>query len=186
MYSIALGVADALDRANLDLWASGVRACLDAPSTLQRQQHLTVELVRLRDTAEVDRAGCLPDIAMALDRLEVGLGTVDVAIQPLYSAMRVLADHLELNGGRRWLQRLRVVAHDPDRTAEARMARLAALLDRMAPGAEGLPEGSAQLVRAVAERLDRHADAATVARYLAFALRPPAPSRATEAPVPIT
>jgi len=177
VYTLALDVAKALDRAGLDLWAAGIRACLDAPSSLARQQHLTVELVRLRDTGDLRRAGCAEDIERALSRLELGLGSIDVPQQPLYTATRNLADHLELNGGRRWLARLRTVITDPDRGAAARVERLDALAERMVPGAEGLPEGSASLVRAVRGRLNRHLDMDAVALHLAFALTPPAPSR---------
>lgn len=184
VYAIALGVADALDRAGLDLWAGDVRSCLDAPRSLQRQQHLVVELLRLRDTPEARRAGCSEDIQRALQRLQLGLGSIDVPQQPLYTSVRTLADHLELQGGRRWLSRLRAVAADPDRPAETRMERLAAVLQRMEPGVEGVPEGTAPLVRAVLSRLDRHVDVAAVARYVGYALTPPAPSRAGSTPLP--
>ena len=177
VYTLALDVAKALDRAGLDLWAAGIRACLDAPTSLARQQHLTVELVRLRDTGDLRRAGCAEDIDSALSRLELGLGSIDIPQQPLYTATRNLADHLELNGGRRWLARLRAVVTDPDRGPEARLERFDALAERMVPGAEGLPEGSSSLVRAVRGRIGRHLDVEAVVRYLVFALMPPAPSR---------
>lgn len=181
MYRLALRVADALDDAGLDLWASGIRSCLDARTTLARQQHLVVELVRLRQSSAIRVAGCADDVEQALARLELGLGEVDVPQQPLYSAVRGLADHLELAGGRTWLRRLRAVVFDPDRSPAARVTRLGEVVARMEPGTDGLPEGSTPLVRAVLERLDRHRDQRTVAAYLEFALTPPAPSRSAEA-----
>lgn len=181
VYGLVLSVAEALDRAGLDLWAGGVRSCLDAPSSLERQQHLIVELVRLRDVHAVRRAGCTDKITAALARLELGLGSLDIPMQPIYSATRDLADHLELSGGRKWLTRMRAVINDPERTADARVERFGQLLDRMEPGAEGLPEGSGPLVRGVRQRLERHADIELLARHLRFALTAPAPSRATPA-----
>lgn len=181
VYRLALRTADALDAAGLDLWAGGIRSCLDAHTTLARQQHLVVELVRLKHSNAIRVAGCATEVEQALSRLELGLGQVDVPQQPLYSAVRALADHLELAGGRTWLRRLRAVAFDPDRSPAARVARLGEVVSRMKPGVEGLPEGSGPLVRAVLERLDRHRDQRTVATYLEFALTPPAPSQRTEA-----
>ncbi len=176
-YAIALEVADRLDQAGLDLWASGVRACLDASGSTERQQHLVVELVRLRDMSMIRRESLQPDIERALARLEIGLGTIDVPDQPLYTAVRDLADHLELHGGRRWLARLRTVMGDAERTAAARLQRLGALLERMVPGGEGLPEGTGGRVEAVRARLPRHRDLDRTARYVCFALQPPQPSR---------
>ncbi|WP_370324846.1 hypothetical protein [Euzebya sp.] len=185
VYRIALEVADALDRADLDLWAAGVRSCLDAAGTTARQQHLVVELVRLSHTREIAREGLGPAIAGALARLEIGLGRIDVPAQPLYAAMRELADHLELGGGGRWLARLRAVATDRERTAAARLERRAAVLARMVPGAAGLPAGSRERVDAVAQRLPRHrGDAEETMAYLTFALQPPAPSRRLDGPAP--
>jgi hypothetical protein len=178
-YAIALSVADQLDGAGLDLWAAGVRSCLDAEGSTARQEHLVVELVRLSRMSMVRQQGLESEIAGALARLQVGLGRIDLPVQPLYTAVRELADHLELNGGRRWLGRLRTVMSDADRTADARLRRLAAVLELMQPGTPGLPEGASSRVDAVAVRLPRHRDVEDTARYVTFALRPPQPSRRT-------
>lgn len=177
VYELALGVADRLDDAGMDLWAAGVRACLDAEGTTERQRHLAAELIRLSHTSVARRAALVADIRRALSRLELGLGDLDVPEQPLYDAMRGLAEHLELDGGRRWLIRLRTVLEDHERAADARLRRLAVLLDRMVPGTPGMPEGAAERVRAVRERLSRYRDAERAAAYLAFAVRAPQPSR---------
>lgn len=176
VYELALHVADRLDGAHMDLWAAGVRACLDAPGTTERQQHLALELTRLSHTSTVRRAGLGEDIARALAQLEFGLGSVDLPAQPLYEATRALAEHLELHGGRRWLGRLRTVVQDTERVPEARLQRLALLLDRMVPGMQGLPEGTAPLVSAVRGRLPRR-DHDQAMATLTFALQPPQPSR---------
>lgn len=176
VYELALAVADKLDLAHMDLWAAGVRACLDAPGTTDRQRHLALELTRLSHTSTVRRAGLGQDIARALARLEVGLGTMDMPAQPLYEAARALAEHLELHGGRRWLDRLRTVVADPERLPAVRLQRLGLLLDRMVPGTAGLPEGTAPLVSAVHGRLPRR-DHDHAVDTLTFALRPPQPSR---------
>ena len=175
-YELALGVADRLDEAHMDLWAAGVRACLDAPGTTERQRHLVLELTRLSHTSTVRRAGLGEDVAGALARLELGLGSIDLPAQPLYDAMRGLAEHLELHGGRRWLDRLRTVVGDAERLPAVRVQRLALLLERMVPGEAGLPEGTAPLVEAVRGRLPRRDHGAAVAT-LVFALQPPQPSR---------
>jgi hypothetical protein len=177
VYHLALGIADALDDAGMDLWAGGLRACLDADGTTARQTHLALELTRLSHTSIVRRAGLDRDVADALDRLRLGLGSVDAPAQPLYTAVRELADHLELHGGRRWLQRLRAVVHDTSRTAAVRVARMGQLLERMAPGAAGMPEGSAARVEAVVVRLPRQREVDAAADAVAFALRPPQASR---------
>ncbi|HUG86208.1 MAG TPA: hypothetical protein VMM13_16710 [Euzebya sp.] len=176
VYELALNVADQLDSAHMDLWAAGVRACLDAPGTTQRQRHLVLELTRLSHTSTVRRAGLSEDIAGALTRLELGLGNVDLPAQPLYEAMRALAEHLELHGGRRWLGRLRAVVQDAERVPAARLQRLGLLLDRMAPGLPGLPEGTAPLVSAVRGRLPRR-DHDRAMETMTYALQPPQPSR---------
>lgn len=177
VYAIALAVADRLDEAGMDLWAAGVRSCLDAPGSTGRQWHLVAELTRLSRTSVARRAGLVEDISRALARLEIGLGRIDVAEQPLYDAMRGLAEHLELHGGRRWLTRLRTVLADAERLPAARLDRLAQLLDLMAPEAPGIPEGTTAHVRAVRERLPRHRPSDRAADWLAFAVRPPQPSR---------
>lgn len=177
MYQIALDVADRLDHAEMDLWAAGIRGCMDASGTTARQRHLVVELTRLSHMSTIRRQGLSADIEAALARLELGLGQVDVAAQPLYSAMRDLVDHLELNGGNRWLERLRTVMGDPHRTATERLRRLGAVLDLMTAGVPGLPLGSVERVRAVSVRLPRHMTAPETSEYLEFALQPPQPSR---------
>ncbi|CAN5189026.1 hypothetical protein BH23ACT9_BH23ACT9_08530 [soil metagenome] len=184
VYELALGVADRLDAAQMDLWAAGVRSCLDAEGTTQRQQHLALELTRLSHTSTARRDGLSQDIARALTTLQLGLGSVDLPAQPLYDATRGLAEHLELHGGRRWLNRLRAVVQDLERVPGIRLQRLDLLLEKMGPGAEGLPEGTAARISAVRGRLPRHqvdtheghAAAAAIAT-LTFALRPPQPSR---------
>lgn len=176
VYEIALGLADRLDEAQMDLWAAGVRSCLDATGSTARQRHLVLELTRLSHTSVVRRAGLAGSMTGALSRLALGLGTVDLPAQPLYEAVRGLAEHLELHGGRRWLGRLRAVVADAERVPEVRVERLAQLLDRMVPGTEGLPEGTAPLVGAVRSRLPRR-DHAGAIETLAFALQAPQPSR---------
>lgn len=176
VYEIALGIANRLDEAHMDLWAAGVRACLDAPRSTARQRHLVLELTRLSRTSVVRRDGLVEEVSQALARLALGLGSIDLPAQPLYESMRGLAEHLELHGGHRWLTRMRTVAGDTEREPEICLQRLIHLLDRMVPGAEGLPAGTSPLVGAVRGRLPRrgHAEALDT---LTFALQPPQPSR---------
>ena len=183
-YRIALEVADQLDGRGLDLWAAGVRSCLDATGSTARQQHLAAELIRLSQMRAVRQEGLILPIREALARLEAGLGDLDVPSQPLYTAARDLADHLEIGGGRRWLGRLRAVLADPERTATARLERVVTVLQRMrdeagtaASGGTTLPEGTATRAESVLARIPRHHDVEQIARYLAFALHPPQPSR---------
>jgi hypothetical protein len=195
-YRLALDVADRLDQRGLDLWAAGLRACLDAPGSTARQHHLAVELIRLSCLPAVRAAGLAPALRDALDHLQAGLGPLDVPAQPLYAAARDLAEHLEVEGGRRWLARLRAVALDDEHTAAARLRRLTAVLQRMrdvavgghpaadvAPG-DALPVGTTPRVDAVLGRIPRHRDADEAATYLAFALQPPQPSRRAARPRP--
>lgn len=177
VYRHARKIADALDEDGRDLWAAGLRSCLDAVGTTERQRHLAAELARLADTSWARRSGLREEIATSRRKLAIALGRDDTPFQPIYVAVRDLAEHLELNGGRRWLSRLRAVALDGERDAAARLARLGALLEHMQPGVAGLPEGSSARVRAVRERLGRHADAEALAAYVRFALRSPPPSR---------
>lgn len=177
VYGRVLALADALDADGQDLWAAGLRTCLDAGGSTRRQRHMAAELTRLRDTTWARRSGNRDEIDSAIRHLEVALGRDSSQYQPLYEALRELSDHLELNGGRRWLKRLRTVVLDPERDAPARLERLATVLAHMEPGVEGLPEGSAQRVRAVRSRLGRHTDIEEQMLFVRFALRGPAASR---------
>lgn len=182
---MALEIADALDAADFDLWAAGIRACLDADGTTARQLHLMVELTRLSTMRTIRAQGLDRRIGAALGRLDIGLGQIDLPVQPLYSAMRNLVDHLELHGGARWIARMRTVVTDPQRSASVRVQRLEAVLQAMEPGAPGFSVGAAELVMAVTTRLPRHNAAEETAAFMAFALTPPKPSRVlprTESP----
>lgn len=176
-YGHALEVANQLDDAGFDLWAGDVRSCLDASSSTARQHHLILELSRLLQMSDVRRASLVPPITQALQRLHAGVGTIDLTIQPLYTALRDLADHLESTGAQRWLGRLRAVLHDSERASGARVDRLGKVLAAMTPDATGVPLGAADRVRAVTTRLPRFATTPNVAAYLALAVQPPAPSR---------
>ncbi|MEE8602119.1 hypothetical protein [Euzebya tangerina] len=177
-YRHALDIAGALDDAGLDLWAGDLRSCLDADSSTARQHHLILELTRLAGMSDVKRAGLDAVISRAVAYLAAGVGETDLPVQPLYSALRDLADHLEVHGAQRWLGRLRTVLHDTSRTSAARVHRLSRLLEAMTPDATGVPLESADKVRAVLTRLPRHVDTPNVAAYLALAVQRPAPSRA--------
>lgn len=177
VFDAAEDLATDLERAGMDLWAAGLRSCLDGRDQRERLVHLRLELTRLQDTSTVRRLGLRPAVELLLGHLLAGGGLAQDPLEPVYRTLRDLADHLELHGGRRWLARLRHVATDPDRPAPERLARLDALLARMTPGTESLPEGTAVRVRAARERLARAASVEGAAQHAALALRAPAPRR---------
>lgn len=106
-----------------------------------------------------------------LDRLNLEAPMGPSPAQPLYEALRNLADQLQLDGQARWLARLRYVALDTSFTALTRLERLdhvicSALMD------ESLPAG---LLTACRVRLEAIVDAERSAKMATYALWPPAP-----------
>lgn len=167
-------LAAACAAAGLDLWAANLRSCARWPDGGDRLVHLRLELTRLENSPGARRVGLLADagalgavVAAAVDADE------ELAWLPLYAAVRDLTDYLELEGGRRWLRRLRA-AGAGEAAPEHRLRRLRAVIGRMGPGTPGLPAGTAARVAAAAARLDRVSEVVTADRCVRFALAPPA------------
>lgn len=178
-------LADAFDQAGLDLWAANLRACLQSPTTLEQARAIRAEGLRLVEKPSVKATARRPiegheppahedlvaQLRTVLDRIGVELGEPISLAQPLYEALRDLADDLTLNGQARWLARLRHVALDTSFKAQVRMTRLdnvicSALTD------DALPHG---LLTACRVRLESVYDAESAAEMAAAAFRPPLP-----------
>ncbi|WP_336249674.1 hypothetical protein [Stomatohabitans albus] len=187
-------LADAFDAAGLDLWAADLRACLQSPSSLDQARAIQAECMRLiakpsvratarrpdEGNAPVEQEDLVAGLQMVLDRLSVELGEGPSQAQPLYEALRDLADDLQLNNQARWLARLRHVALDTSFTEEVRMERLdnvicSALTDDSLPG---------DLLTACRVRLESIFDAQAAAAMAAAAMRPPMPRTPVHAETP--
>lgn len=183
-------LADAFDAAGLDLWAANLRACLQSPTSLEVARAVRAEAIRLLDKPSVkakarripgardgqvmpagDGVDLVDGLQTVLDRINVEIGEAPSVAQPLYEALRDLADHLQLQGHARWLARLRHVALDTSFTAELRMERLDNVICS-ALNDEALP---AELLTACRVRLESVYDASAAAHMAAAAFRPPVP-----------
>ena len=174
LYAAVAALADRLDAGGMDLWAANVRGCLAGERAGERVAALGFELTRLRQAPAARRLGLHDDVDALRRTLATAVGEPDGEDLPLYIALRDLADHLLLAGGRRLLKSLRAVAADPVLAPEERLAQLRALLADLAPGSPDVPVGGTPRIAAVLARLQRVRDAAPAARTAILALRPPA------------
>ena len=183
-------LADAFDGVGLDLWAANLRACLQSPTSLEVARAVRAEAIRLLDKPSVratqrripgaqdgtvlpaaEGVDLVDGLQTVLDRINVEIGEAPSVAQPLYAALRDLADDLQLHGHARWLARLRHVALDTSFAESVRMERLdnvicSALTD------DALPAG---LLMACRVRLESVYDDEEAAKMAAAAFRPPVP-----------
>ena len=174
LYAAVTALADRLEAGGMDLWAANLRACLAGDRTGERAAALGFELARLRQAPASRRLGLHDDVDGIARTVEAAVGAPDGEQLPLYLALRDLADHLLLEGGRTLLRHLRAAAVDPVLAPEERLARVQALLVDLVPGSPEVPVGGTPRIAAVLARLQRVRDAGPAARTAALALRPPA------------
>jgi hypothetical protein len=172
-------LAGRLDEGGQDLWAANLRACLHGASSGEVFSGLGFELYRLRQSSAVRRLRLVEPVDELIATVATACGGPDTEHLPLYVALRDLVDLLRLGGGQRWVRELEA-AHEEQGSPGQRISGLMVVLERMAPGADGLPPGTSPRVAAVRQRLARARAAEGLSHCLTAALRPPAAGVASD------